>query len=141
MRSVKGWTNSLDGQLLKKSTRTKQKFYDSTHGFPCIVGLVDGSQIPIWGPQPPANEAVFKNRKGVHAINCQLVCDADMKFFSLDAQWPGSSHDAHIMRYSEVHDKFEAGLMPNSWLLGDSGYGLSNWLLTPYPNPNNLGQE
>ena len=88
-----------------------------------------------------ANEAVFINRKGVHAINCHLVCDADMKFFSLDAQWPGSSHDAHIMRYSEVHDKFEAGLMPNSWLLGDSGYGLSNWLLTPYPNPNNLGQE
>ena len=97
----------------EESTRTKQKFYDSTCGFPCIVGLVDGSQIPIWGPHPPADEAVFINRKGVHAINCQLVCDADMKFFSLDAQWPGPSHDAHTMRYSEVHDKFEAGLMPN----------------------------
>ena len=120
---------------------TKQKFYRRTRGFPCIAGLIDGSQVPIWGPHPPANEAAYVNRKGFHAINCQVVCDADMKMFSFDARWPGANHDAYILRFSEVYEKFEAGLLPNSWLLGDSGYGLSDWLLTPYANPNGDPQE
>ena len=119
----------------------KQKFYRRTRGFPCIAGLIDGSQVPIWGPHPPANKAAYVNRKGFHAINCQVVCDADMKMFSFDARWPGGNHDAYILRFSEVYEKFEAGLLPNSWLLGDSGYGLSDWLLTPYANPNGDPQE
>ena len=41
---------------------------------------------------------------------------------------------------SEVQDKFSAGEMPNSWLLGDSGYPLCDWLLTPYHNPVGEGQ-
>ena len=54
-----------------------------------------------------------------------------MKMFSFDARWPGANHDAYILRFSEVYEKFEAGLLPNIWLLGDSGYGLSDWLYNP----------
>ena len=125
----------------EECAQTKLKFYRKTNGFPCIAGLIDGSQVPIWGPHPPSNEAVFVNRKGFHSINCQIVCDADMNIFSFDARWPGSSHDAYVLRQSEVFEKFEEGLLPNSWLLGDAGYALSDWLLTPYQNPNGQPQE
>uniref|UniRef100_A0A1B0DIL0 Uncharacterized protein n=1 Tax=Phlebotomus papatasi TaxID=29031 RepID=A0A1B0DIL0_PHLPP len=29
----------------------------------------------------------------------------------------------------------------DSWLLGDSGYGLLPWLITPVPNPQNVAEE
>ena len=113
----------------------QQKFYRKSRGFPKIAGLIDGSQVTINGPHPPANEMAYINRKGVHAINCQIVCNSEMKIFSFDSSWPGSNHDAHVLRQSEVYEKFSNGEMPNSWLLGDSGYPLYDWLLTPYNNP------
>ena len=128
------WPNDMD------AARTKQTFYDKTGGFPRIVGLIDGTQVPINGPHPPANEPAYVNRKGIHALNCQIVCDAQKKIISLDARWPGSTHDAFILRNSEVYDIFESGRMGNGLLLGDSGYGLSTWLLTPYLNPANDAQ-
>ena len=60
--------------------------------------------------------------KNFHAVSCQVVCNADKKMFSFDARWPGANHDAYLLRFSEVYEKFEAGLLRNSWLLGDSGY-------------------
>ena len=127
--------NFISWPTPEENIQTMQKFYMKTNGFPCIAGLIDGSQVPIWGPHPPANEAVFVNRKGYHAINCQIVCDSEMKIFSFDARYPGSSHDAFVMRNSEVFEKFNSGLMPNCWILGDSGYPINDWLLTPYINP------
>ena len=57
----------------------QQKFYRKSRGFPKIVGLIDGTQVPINGPHPPANEVAFVNRKGFHGLNCQVVCDSEMK--------------------------------------------------------------
>ena len=39
-------------------------------GFPNVIGLIDGTQIPIQAPTE--NEIDYVNRKGVHAINCQV---------------------------------------------------------------------
>ena len=58
------------------------------------------------------------NRKGVHTINIQAVCDTDMKFLNVVAKWPGSSHDAFVWRSSSLHGMFERGDVPAGWLLG-----------------------
>jgi hypothetical protein len=42
-------------------------FYERGHGFPCIAGSVDGSQVEVIGPSKPANEAVFVNRGNWHS--------------------------------------------------------------------------
>ncbi|XP_041366717.1 putative nuclease HARBI1 [Gigantopelta aegis] len=118
----------------------KRQFYDR-FGFPCIISLIDGSQVPIHGPFPPANEAVYVCRKGYHAINVQIVCDANLIIRDLDARWPGSTHDSFILRNSHIWDKFEQGHIQNTWLLGDSGYPLKKWLMTPYQNAANDPQE
>jgi len=47
------------------------------------------------------------------------------------AKWPGSNHDSFILLTSAIHDKFERGKFGYSWLLGDSGYPLMPWLITP----------
>ncbi|XP_064629296.1 putative nuclease HARBI1 [Lineus longissimus] len=122
-------------------TLAKQAFYERGRGFPCIAGLIDGSHVEVIGPHRPANEAAFVNRGGWHSINTQIVCGPDLKIFDLDARWPGSSHDSFILQNSHVWDRFENGLVPDSWILGDSGYPLKKWLLTPYATPGNNGQN
>ena len=124
----------------QESRLCKLDFYQNER-WPSIVGLIDGTQIPLYTPFHPADEAVYVNRKGFHAINVQIVCDRNLKIFNLDAGFPGSCHDAYILRNSHVWERFESNNMPNSWLLGDSGYPVKSWPLTPFLNPTNQAQE
>ncbi|XP_061074477.1 putative nuclease HARBI1 isoform X2 [Conger conger] len=57
------------------------------------------------------------------------------------ARWPGSTHDSFILRHSSVGRRLEAGAVPDGWLLGDSGYPLKQWLLTPFPNPQSAEER
>ncbi|KAK0140064.1 putative nuclease HARBI1 [Merluccius polli] len=52
------------------------------------------------------------------------------------ARWPGSTHDSFIMTNSMVGNRLEAGTVRNGWLLGDCGYPLRTWLMTPLADPN-----
>ena len=47
----------------------------------------------------------------------------------------GSTHDSFILSSSYLHDRFENEEFGNSWLLGDSGYALKRWLITPLSTP------
>jgi len=118
--------------------KTKSDFYQIAQ-FPGIIGCVDGSHIPIIAPQE--NEFVYINRKNFHSVNVQAVCDASLIFQDVVAKWPGSHHDSFIMDMSALHDRFEDGEFGDSWMLGDSGYGLKRWLMTPYPNPNTASER
>ena len=93
----------------------KQAFHAIAH-FPNVIGAIDCTHIPIKAPS--LNEEAYVNRKGVHTINVQAVCDADMRLLNVVAKWPGSSHDSFIWRSSGLHDMFERGHVQGGWLLG-----------------------
>ena len=65
----------------------------------------------------------------------QAICDANMVFLDVVCRYPGSCHDAFILRQSNLHHNFETGRY-NGILLGDSGYPLKPWLLTPISAPS-----
>ena len=111
---------------------TKSSFYDVAR-FPGVLGLVDGTHIPIIAP--PEDEYAYINRKNFHSINVQGICNAEMIFTDVNAQWPGGHHDSFILNESTIHDNFERGDYGEGWLLGDSGYGLKRWLMTPIATP------
>ncbi|XP_052248750.1 putative nuclease HARBI1 isoform X1 [Dreissena polymorpha] len=109
---------------------SKQDFYRRCR-IPNVLGAVDGTLVPILGPSE--NEEAYICRKGFHAINVQAVCDSRMNFIDVVAKWPGSQHDASIFNTCGLKEHLErthAGI-----LLGDSGYGLRRYLLTPKQNP------
>ena len=106
----------------KKTDQTKRKFFSVAH-FPGVIGCIDCTQIRIQAPS--VNEGEFVNRKGYHSINIQLICDADLKVINAVIKWPGSVHDARILRQSAVYQAFEEEQAPLAGhLLGDSGYML-----------------
>ena len=98
---------------------------------PRIAGIVDGSLFPIDAPR--VNEAAYVDRKGGHSINGMVVCGPNLEFFYASIRWPGSVHDARVLRCSSLNQKWQDGWrpFPNAIILGDSGYRLKNWLITP----------
>lgn len=114
----------------------KLKFYRSC-GIPRTVGCIDGTQIQIIGPS--VDEKIFINRKGKHAINCQVICDHDLKILDFSPKWPGSFHDANVLKNSLIWTRLESGF--DGWLLGDSAYPLLPFLIKPYLNPSSISEE
>nr|CAI5841467.1 unnamed protein product [Callosobruchus analis] len=103
--------------------------------FPRVIGCIDGTHVKIYSPGGEDGE-VYRNRKSYFSINVQLVCDRNLKINNIVARWPGSVHDATIFNHSRLRTRFEAGEFGNSVMLGDGGYPLTQYLLTPLANPD-----
>nr|CAI5826194.1 unnamed protein product [Callosobruchus analis] len=106
-------------------------------GFPGIIGCIDCTHVAIVSPHqqhPDYPEHLYINRKHYHSINVQLICDSNLRILNINARYPGSTNDAFIWNNSNVKTFMEQlhGHGENSfYLLGDSGYPLRPWLLTP----------
>ena len=118
----------------------KLKFFH-IEGFPSCILSIDGFHVRICTPFEDENS--FVCRKGYHSINCQTMSDADMKFADFVVRWPGCTHDSFIFRSSEVHDYLRDNhtTLEKGVVLGDSGYALTNFLMTPYENPSTPQQR
>ena len=99
-------------------------------GMPRVIGAVDGSLIPIRAPYN--QEHLYECHKGFHAINTIAVCNAQLLFTNFVCRWHGSVHDSAIFNASMLHLHLEGGAGKNGCLLGDRGYGIQPYLLTPF---------
>ena len=103
------------------------------------MGAIDCTHIQIQSTGGPIAE-VFRNRKGTFSINVQCICDSKMRFTDIVCRWPGSTHDSRILENSCIYSKFENGLI-DGLILGDGGYPLKKWLMTPLSNPNSIPER
>ncbi|KAJ1153138.1 hypothetical protein NDU88_005900 [Pleurodeles waltl] len=99
----------------------KGDFYAQGH-IPNIIGATDGTHVALVPPH--RSEQVYRNQKSCHSMNVQMVCLADQYISHVNAMFPGSVHDAYILRNSS-----------------DSGYPNLSWLLTPVRNPRTRAEE
>ncbi|KAJ1198267.1 hypothetical protein NDU88_002109 [Pleurodeles waltl] len=116
----------------------KGDFYALGH-FPNIIGAIDGTHVAL--VPPSESEHVYRNRKSYHSMNVQVVCLADQYISHVNAKFPGSVHDAYIMRNSSIPYVMEQLQRHRVWLIGDSGYPNLSWLLTPVRNPRTRAEE
>lgn len=91
------------------------------------------------------NHTDYYNRKGWYSIIVQAVVDHNYLFRNVYSGWPGSVHDARVLANSLLYSKANSGeiLHGNSviimgrqipvFLVGDSTYPLSTWLMKPFP--------
>lgn len=108
--------------------------------YPGAFAIVDGSLIGL-AAVSHLIEHSHVSRKSFHAVNAQFVCDVRMRFLSVNARYPGSTHDSLIWRASLVNATLRRTCdeMRQGWryyMLGDNGYPLQPWLLKPYDSPN-----
>ena len=143
-RIVVAFCNALNrraGDFIKfpfdddEKNKAKQGFY-TLGGFPNVIGCVDGTHIRLHCV-PKDFENDFVNRKRYKSINVQFVSDHNLKFIDVVAEWPGSTHDSFIFNNSRLKQYLQRNhtTLDKGILLGDSGYGLTHYLMTPYDNP------
>ncbi|XP_055910815.1 putative nuclease HARBI1 [Eupeodes corollae] len=112
-----------------------QHFY-AKYNLPGVIGCIDGTHVNIISPA--VNKHLFYNRMGSCSLNVLLVCDNALRIRFIDATHPGACHDSFIWNVSDLRSKMESDYLrdiKNVWLLGDAGYPLEPWLLTPYRTP------
>ncbi|CAH0731374.1 unnamed protein product, partial [Brenthis ino] len=65
--------------------------------------------------------------------NNKWICDSDLNILNIDASFGGASHDAYMWKNGEIQSHLQElhSRGENVWFLGDSGYPLRPWLLTP----------
>ena len=110
-----------------------------------IVGAVDGTHIPIIGPE--INRADYFNRKQRYSFNTQAIVGGNLEFLSVSTGFPSCMHDSRAFTNSHVYRKCNqkellndpivniSGVNVRPVLIGDSAYGLQDWLMTPFSNP------
>ncbi|XP_031788530.1 putative nuclease HARBI1 [Nasonia vitripennis] len=102
---------------------------EARYGFPKVIGAVDGTHIQI--PAPRRDAQSYINRKSVHSIQLQVICNDRLEFIHM-----------RVFRYSGVQQKCNAEFFPeNSHLLGDSAYSLQNHAIVPYHDDGHLTLE
>lgn len=109
-------------------------------GLPGVVGAIDGTHFAIRKPHA-APEDYFYFKSGGYTIQCQAVVDKHKRFLDVVVGMPGSTNDSRVLRRSALFtlastsnlfdvEYAHEGFTP--YLLGDKGYPLLPWLMTPY---------
>ena len=118
---------------------------------PNIAGAIDGTHVKI--KKPHRDGADYFSRYQNYDIVVQGIVNGEMMFLDIEAGYPGSMHDARVLRNSNVYTRAEnreiltkptiviGGNQLRPYLLGDSAYPLSNWLLKPFPYGTNDPRE
>uniref|UniRef100_A0A8C3XL67 DDE Tnp4 domain-containing protein n=1 Tax=Chelydra serpentina TaxID=8475 RepID=A0A8C3XL67_CHESE len=97
-------------------------------GFPNCGGAIDGTHIPILGPEHQGGQYI--NRKGYFSMVLQALVDHKGRFTNINVGWPGKVHDARVFKNSGLFRRLQQG-MPTV-ILGDPAYPLMPWLMKPY---------
>ncbi|KAI4455646.1 hypothetical protein MML48_9g00004124 [Holotrichia oblita] len=113
--------------------QTKHQFYNISK-FPRCVGAID-AHILKFNHLEEMMQRITEIEKVFFSINTQVICNANLTITNIVCRWPGASHDANIFRNSNIHNKFENVEFGNALLLGDSGYGVKSYMMTPLANP------
>ncbi|XP_031331955.1 putative nuclease HARBI1 [Photinus pyralis] len=122
----------------EEKAQTTRKFYNVSR-FPKVIGAIDCTHVRIQSPGGDDAER-YRNRKGYFSINVQTVCDAELRIQNIVARWPGSVHDSTIFGNSRLKALMETDYQ-DYFLVGDSGYPVENYLMTPLLNPNTPAQH
>lgn len=98
-----------------------QHGFEESYGFPDIIGVLDCSHVNM-AAASRNQAAALRNRKGNYSVNAQIVCDSRLYISSVNARYPGSTHDAFIFNSSALKDRLQwrYAQNPNAhfWLLG-----------------------
>lgn len=118
----------------------RQGFYNISR-FPRCIGALDCTHVKIISPGGN-NAEIFRNRKGYFSFNVQALCDSNLIIRNIVCRWPGSAHDSTIFANSRLRARLENQKFgDDSLVVGDSGYGIKNYLMTPLGNPQTEAEQ
>src|SRR6266536_1315587 len=130
---------SHKAEYVKWPTGQDRKFvhdgFEAIGGIEDIIGAIDGTHF-ILQNAPQKEKYLYFTRKKRYALHCQGIVDHRGIFISYDVGWPGSVHDAKVYRNSHFYLNRSSLIKVNDFLIRDSAYPLSPFLIKPFNKPN-----
>ncbi|KAL8488106.1 hypothetical protein ACS0TY_024405 [Phlomoides rotata] len=115
---------------------------ETLSGIPNVAGSIYTTHIPIIAPKVSV-AAYFNKRqterkqKTTYTMTVQGVVDPEGGVFTdVCVGWPGSMSDEQVLEKSALFQRAKQGALLGSWLVGNSGLPLMDWLLVPYTHHN-----
>ncbi|KAJ1129864.1 hypothetical protein NDU88_008226 [Pleurodeles waltl] len=109
--------------------------------FQTTVAISSGMSQPMFSKVLSRVLSALMKYMRSYIVFPEVVCLADQYISHLNAKFPGSVHDAYVMRNSSIPYVMEQLQRQRVWLIGDSGYPNLPWLLTPVRNPRTRAEE
>ncbi|XP_044981066.1 protein ALP1-like [Hordeum vulgare subsp. vulgare] len=132
------WPDSDEMAMIKSK-------FEKIHGLPNCCGVVDTTHIIMCLSSAEPNCKVWLDHEKNYSMVLQAVIDPDMRFTDIVTGWPGSMKESSILHSSGLFRLCENGVRLNGgklmvsdgsevgeYVIGDAGYPLLPWLLTPY---------
>jgi hypothetical protein len=130
------WPSAAERRQLCEAGRLVQA--NRNGAFAGVVGMMDGSHIRIGPTIPKEQAASFRNRKGFQSIGLAAVVDHTGRFLTVMAGAPGCANDQGMLNRSAFGTTLLADrqrlLSDGEYLLVDSGYQPTAYLVGPYPD-------
>ncbi|KMQ90607.1 nuclease harbi1 [Lasius niger] len=141
-RCLHAVTEAINRRLLRRWVKfpmteedrqqAREKFSAAAYPFESAIGAIDCTFIHILAPHE--HEKAFINHHGHHSLNVQAIVDPYMKLLNINPRYPGARNDAYIWSTSPIRRAMEFHYNRGerkTWLIGDAGYPLEPWLMTP----------
>ncbi|KAK0592477.1 hypothetical protein LWI29_019818 [Acer saccharum] len=122
----------------------KSKF-EKIRGLHNCCGAIDITHIVMNIPAVDPSNNVWLDREKSYSMILQAIVDPEMRFRDIITGWPGSLNDALVLQNSGFFKLAEEGKRLNGkklqlsegtelreYIVGDTGFPLLPWLLTPY---------
>ena len=136
MLAILSLKNSLVIWPTGESRKIVHSGFKNIGGFENVIGAIDGTHI-ILGIAPLKQPEIYWNRKKKYSIQCQGIVNHRGIFIDYEIGWPGSVHDAKVYRNSFFYQNVSTLIEGWDYVLGDSAYPLSSFLIKPFNNAEN----
>lgn len=144
VKKVSSWLVKISSQFIfwpGKEEQSDIKYtFKEVHKMPNALGIIDCSHIKI--NQPKISPRDYFCYKKHYSIKLQAICDSQMMFRDIYVGEPGSLHDVRVFRrspfFTQVMGNYKNFFPENSYMLGDSAYQPTAWVVVPYKNVNNI---
>lgn len=128
----------------QEMTQIKRKF-EKIRGLPNCCGAIDTTHITMLLTSSDQEANTWLDRKDNHSMILQAIVDPDLRFRNIVTGWPGKMNDSSVLQSSNFFKLCQKGEMLNGnkihlseeielteYIIGDSGFPLLPWLVTPY---------
>ncbi|XP_022997817.1 protein ALP1-like [Cucurbita maxima] len=128
----------------EEMAQVKLKF-EKIQGLPNCCGSIDTTHITMCLPVLDPTSNVWLDAEKNHSMVLQVIVDAEMRFRDIITGLPGKMSDWLVFQSSNFHKLCEKGERLNGkrlefinrseireYIIGDSGYPLLPYLVTPY---------
>ncbi|KAJ8477852.1 hypothetical protein OPV22_021579 [Ensete ventricosum] len=119
--------------------------FEKIRGFPNCCGVIDTTHIMMCLSSADTSNVVWVDHEKKHSMLLQAIVDHEMRFRDVVTGWPGSMNELSVLHSSGFFKMCEKGtrldgeemelpegFQVREYIIGDSGFPLLPWLLTPY---------